>query len=97
MILLNMKFTTGVNMTQVGFLFQGKYSNLAADWYINIGSIIIMTMIFNISFPIIELILTNLLKCLKHCWDRKFGCRKTSCKTKAEYIKLFSHDVYPIE
>lgn len=92
-----MKFSSSVNMTQVSFLFQGKYSSIAADWYISIGSIIIMTMIFNISFPIIELILTNLLKCLKHCWDRKCGCRKTSCKTKNQYIKLFSNDIYPIE
>jgi hypothetical protein len=97
MILLNMKFTTSVGMTSVGFLFQGKYSDIAADWYINIGSIIILTMIFNISFPVIELIMTNLLKCLKQCWDRKCGCRATSCKTKSEYIKLFSNDVYPIE
>jgi hypothetical protein len=56
-----------------------------------------MTMIFNISFPIIELVMANIIKCIKHCWDRKCFCRKTSCRTKSEYIQLFSSDVYPIE
>lgn len=84
-------------MTQVGFLLQGRYNDLTPDWYINIGTVIIMTMIFNISFPIIELVMTSLIKCLKTCWDRKFCLRKTSCKTKNEYIQLFSSDIYPIE
>lgn len=97
MILLNMKFSDGIGITEVGFLFQGKYTDLTADWYINIGSIIIMTMIFNIAFPIIELLLANIVKCLKRCWDKKCCCRKTSCRTKSEYMKLFSDDIYPIQ
>lgn len=63
----------------------------------NIGGIIILTMIFNITFPIIELLLANFLKCMKRCWDTKLYCRKTSCKTKNEYISLYSNDIYPLE
>lgn len=84
-------------MTQVGFLLQGRYNDLTPDWYNNIGTVIIMTMIFNISFPIIELIVASITKCIKNCWDRKCCFRKTSCKTKSEYIELFSSDIYPIE
>jgi hypothetical protein len=54
-------------------------------------------MLFNISFPLIELALASLLKCLKRCWDKKLGTCKTSCKTKQEYIALFSQDIYPIQ
>jgi hypothetical protein len=54
-------------------------------------------MIFNISFPLIELTIANILKCFKKCWDKKCCFRKTSCKTKDQYIQLFSDDIYPIE
>ena len=86
MIILNMNFTASVSMNDVSFLLQGKYNDLTADWYLNIGTIIILTMIFNISFPIIELIMASIVKCLKKCWDRKCCCKKTSCKTKNEYV-----------
>lgn len=43
------------------------------------------------------MVLANIVKCFKKCWDKKCCFRKTSCKTKNEYIKLFSDDVYPIE
>lgn len=92
-----MKYSAGFDAKQVSFLLQGKYNDLTPDWYINIGTIIIMTMIFNISFPIVELILTNIIKCFKKCWDTKCCLRKTSCKTKQAYIELFSNDIYPIE
>lgn len=82
MIILNMKYSTTIEATQFSFLLQGKYNDISPDWYMNIGSIIILTMIFNITFPIIELLLANILKCLKRCWDTKLYCKKTSCKTK---------------
>lgn len=39
-------------MTKINFLFQGQFNDLTSDWYIKIGSIVIMTMIFNIFFPL---------------------------------------------
>ena len=97
MILLNMKYDTDLGITEVSFLLSGRYKDLTPDWYINIGAIIVMTMIFNIGFPIIELMLASVLKCAKQCWDRRCLCRKTSCKTKQEYVDLYINDVYPIE
>jgi uncharacterized membrane protein len=96
MIILNMSYS-GSSSTSFGFLLQGKYSDLSPDWYINIGTIIILTMIFNITFPIIELLLANLLKCIRKCWDKKLCLRKTSCKTKQQFVELYSNDLYPIE
>jgi hypothetical protein len=96
MIILNMKYSSGLDMNQFSFLLQGKYNDLTPDWYINIGAIIILTMIFNITFPIIELFLANILKCIRKCWDKKCCCRATSCKTKSEYVELYSNDIYPI-
>ena len=81
MIILNMKYSGGTAPSEVGFLLQGRYGDFTADWYSNIGSVIILTMVFNITFPVIELILTSLLQCLRKCWDRRCK-RATSCKTK---------------
>lgn len=98
-ILINTQYNQNPSelITSFRFLVQGKYKDLTADWYVNIGSIIILTMFFNVSFPLIELALASLIKCFRRCWDRRICARKTSCKTKEEYVDLFSNDVYPIE
>lgn len=41
--------------------------------------------------------LSNILKCFRRCWDRKLCFRKTSCKTKTEYVELYKDDIYPIQ
>ncbi len=99
-ILLNTQYNSNPNWakeTTFSFLVQGKYNDITAGWYFNIGAILILTMVFNISFPLIELSLASIIKGLKRCWDRRCGRRLTSCKTKQEYVKLFEDDVYPIE
>jgi hypothetical protein len=55
----------------MNFMFAGKYDGFTADWYSVIGAIIIMTMIFNIAFPIIELCLTSMVKGLSKLWDTR--------------------------
>ena len=96
-ILINTQYNTNpTSLESFSFLVQGKYKDITADWYINVGAIIILTMIFNVSFPLIELALAMLIKFLRWLWDTKFGCRRTSCKTKEEYVDLFSTDSYPI-
>lgn len=99
-ILLNTQYNQNPDWakeTTLSFLVQGKYRDITADWYFNIGAIIILTMLFNISFPLIELGLASALKGLKLCWDRRCGRRVTSCRTKQEYIKLYEDDLYPID
>lgn len=56
-----------------------------------------MTMIFNISFPFMELIMTSAFKCFRKCLDKRCWTRKTSQKYKSDYINLYSSDVYPLE
>ena len=54
-ILINTQYNQNPSdlTTSFRFLVQGKYKDITADWYVNIGSIIILTMIFNVSFPLI--------------------------------------------
>lgn len=97
-ILLNINYGNNiVDFNSFSFLLQGKFNDITADWYMNIGTIVILTMIFNIAFPIIELAFANILKCIRRCIDRRFCCRITSCKTKKEYIELYNNDIYPIQ
>jgi hypothetical protein len=54
MILINEQFSSNpINAGGLSFLFQGTYVDFTAAWYINIGSIIILTLLFNIMFPVI--------------------------------------------
>jgi len=53
-ILLNINFgSKNKDISSFSFLLQGRFNDITADWYMNIGTIVILTMIFNISFPII--------------------------------------------
>lgn len=83
-ILINTQYNTDASFlqTDLSFLVMGRYRDLTADWYLNIGSIIILTMMFNISFPLIELALANMIKYARRWWDRRCCFRKTSCRTK---------------
>lgn len=54
-------------------------------------------MIFNISFPFMELFMTSMFKCFRKCIDKRCWTKKTSQKYKNEYISLYSSDIYPIE
>jgi hypothetical protein len=55
MILLNINYDIAtINQnSSVNFLFSGQYDDFTADWYNVIGAIIILTMVFNIAFPVI--------------------------------------------
>jgi hypothetical protein len=95
-VLLNFNYSKDLSPKELLFLFQGQYRDITSDWYITIGSIIIMTMIFNITFPFMELFMTSTFKCFRKCADKRCWCRKTSQKYKEDYISLYSGDVYPI-
>lgn len=96
MILLNYNYRNSINLTQVSFIFLGKYDDFSADWYQSIGSIIVLTMIFNIATPIAEFIISFILKCLRKCWDTKCFQFSTTSKTKSEYLELYNDDIFPI-
>ncbi len=68
--------------SEVRFLFSGIYSDITSDWYLKIGTIVILTMILNISFPLLMLILKSFLKSAKMLWDKRCFMRLTSKKTK---------------
>lgn len=96
MILLNVNYNNSINLTEVSFIFLGKYDDFTSDWYQTIGSIIVLTMVFNISTPIIEFFLSFLWKCFRKCWDTGCTTRITSARSKSEYLNLYSNDIFPI-
>jgi hypothetical protein len=78
MILLNFNYKKSLALEEISFIFLGRFDDFTVDWYENIGSIIILTMIFNIATPIAEFFLSFMAKCFKKCWDTKCYSRVTS-------------------
>lgn len=96
MILLNYNYNGQINLTEVSFIFLGKFDDFTSDWYQSIGSIIALTLIFNIATPIAEFFLSFILKCFRKCWDTRCYRVPTSSKTKSEYLGLYVDDIFPI-
>jgi hypothetical protein len=71
LILLKINYKNSIDLSQVSFIFLGKYDDFTSDWYENIVAIIILTMIFNIATLITEFLLAMIGKCLKKCWDTR--------------------------
>lgn len=83
MILLNYNYKNSIDLSQVSFIFLGKFDDFTPDWYESIGAIIILTMIFNIATPIAEFIITVIKKGIKKCFDTRCKSVPTSRKTKS--------------
>lgn len=96
LILLNLNYNNSTFLQEANFLFLGKYNDFTPDWYNNIGTIITLTLIFNITFPIMELFLAYIFKCFKKWWDTRCCNLPTSRKTKKEYIQYYNDEIYPI-
>ncbi len=71
MILLNINYTDTIKLSEISFIFLGKFTDVSTDWYEQIGTIIILTMIFNIAFSVVEVLFACLMRCLKKCWDTR--------------------------
>lgn len=95
-ILLKLNYRSDFTIDNLSFLFMGVYEDITSDWYLEVGTIIMLTLAINIMIPVMDMILVAFLKCLRLCWDRRCYCRKTSQKTKKGYIELYSSDVFPI-
>lgn len=96
-ILTKLNYHSTIQIENLSFLFKGVYNDITADWYLEIGVIIMLTLAFNILMPIFDMIFVAVVKCMRKCWDRRCYCKKTSQKTKKGYIQLYSSDVFPIE
>ena len=81
-ILLTINYGTVKSPTKFEFLLSGKYSDITSDWYLNIGTILILTMAINISFPLLILITKSVIKWLRVLWDKRCCMKITSKKTK---------------
>lgn len=57
-------------------ILRGDYDDFTVDWYKNIGSSIIMTMIIGIFSPHISNSIWWILMVVKRMWDRKCKCHR---------------------
>ena len=95
-ILIKLDYNSEIYIENLAFLFQGIYSDLTSDWYLEIGVIIILTLAFNIVIPIADMIFVSFVKFIRKCFDRRCYSVKTSQKTKKSYLELYLNDVFPI-
>jgi hypothetical protein len=76
MIILNLNFAVQSHSSSIQFLFDGSYLDISSDWYLKIGSALVLTMMFNIFLPIFDLIVEEIWRfiCMskdKHCFTIK--------------------------
>mmetsp|Transcript_7230 Transcript_7230/g.6337 ORF Transcript_7230/g.6337 Transcript_7230/m.6337 type:complete len:521 (+) Transcript_7230:2062-3624(+) len=79
-------------------IFAGPYTKLDVFWYREIGSTIVLTMIFNIFSPhLTEFISLGILEILK-CRDRSWTCdkRRTKQITQKQYEEINTGPEFPI-
>jgi len=82
-------------------IFDGKYSDFNLDWFIDIGSIVVASMIFTALYPLIELVGFGGILYLKRVADQKtlFIERipfKTQKQTGTQYFDLYAGPAYAI-
>lgn len=80
----------------MNFINNGVHSDFTNFWYRDVGKIIINTMIFNISFPILEFIGFFSMRLGFRLLDRGLSCAawKTRSKTIQGYIDIHSGPEY---
>lgn len=82
--------------------FQGKYSDINEEWFADIGSIIVSSMVFTAVYPVIELFGFGGINLLKKLIDQKTirGYERipynTSKTTIGQYYELYAGPIYQI-
>ena len=51
-LLLELKFYNFAQIENLNFLFSGTFTDVTSDWYLKIGSIVVLTLSFNIFIPV---------------------------------------------
>mmetsp|Transcript_41606 Transcript_41606/g.36997 ORF Transcript_41606/g.36997 Transcript_41606/m.36997 type:complete len:193 (+) Transcript_41606:757-1335(+) len=91
-LLINAKFE-GVSF------WQGRFSDQVPLWYVDVGAVIISTMIINVfSVPVAKLS-GLIIKMMLRCCDRKCGCdpRVTRKKTQKAYENLYTNPEFLLD
>lgn len=78
------------NSTNIfSFLFQGTYNDITADWYLEVGLIIILTMIFNLFSPFAETFIFIFFSIITKIQMTLFNKMAAYKKIKSSYINLY--------
>eukprot|EP00347_Sterkiella_histriomuscorum_P007945 403346963 len=83
--------------TWLAFLpFEGIYPDMTYEWYNDIGSSLIITMLVAAFFPIADFLIFYSLRTVLRCLDRGCSCNKdkTKCKSVQGYVNLYSGPDY---
>eukprot|EP00347_Sterkiella_histriomuscorum_P002409 403368266 len=83
--------------TFLSFLpFEGQYPDLTYEWYNDIGSSLVITLLTAAFFPIAEFFIAWGMKTAFRILDRGFSCNRnlTKCKTVQQYVNLYSGPDY---
>lgn len=70
------------NASALSFLFQGTYNDITADWYLQVGLIITLSMIFNMISPFVDVIVFFILTIVKKIMLKLFHGKPRHEKTK---------------
>jgi len=99
LVLVNADFVAVSNALPNFPLFTGKYTDLNAGWYVDVGSLIIFSLILNVFIPHMVVILDNWKTLCSRCCDSGCTCdgRNTKLKNKREYLELYVGPDFPID
>jgi len=76
--------------------FRGQYTDLTFEWYNDVASSLVTTMLTAAIMPVIQFFISFGMRRAFICLDRGFSCRKDRTKTKTiqQYVNLYSGPEY---
>ncbi|EAR89910.3 tRNA (GuanineN(7))methyltransferase, putative (macronuclear) [Tetrahymena thermophila SB210] len=89
-LIMNTKFN-GVSNTTISMLLDGTFTDFNPLWFLQVGSTILLTMIFYIMMPYLNFIFQSLYICLRRYYDRKWSSNKniTRQSTQEKYESVY--------
>jgi hypothetical protein len=92
LIIISMKVHLPKNVHLPHGFFDGKYNELDSNWYVNVGTIIIQTLIIEIGIPHITPILQLVGYSIWRCQNRSWSCDKRRSKyiLQSDYENIYT-------
>ncbi|KAL4437681.1 hypothetical protein ABPG74_012356 [Tetrahymena malaccensis] len=89
-LIMNTKFE-GASNTTFSMLLDGTFTDFNPLWFLQVGSTILLTMIFYIMMPYLNFIFQSLYVCLRRYYDRKWSSDKSITRqpTQQKYESVY--------
>ncbi|CAD8188725.1 unnamed protein product [Paramecium pentaurelia] len=69
-LIINIKFTSELNISSFSVLLNGKFDDISVQWFNQVGTTILLTMLIYVIGPIINIVINSIIRCLKKCFDQ---------------------------